>query len=274
MKGGLIHCRRKEGIFLKEKLTKKNQSVEKVFQIIECMAENRGPMRLQDIATQVQYPASTSLRLLNTLVSFGYVKQDPETSKYSLSLKFCRIGEAARSQFSIRDIVRPYLVELSERCQESACLAIEQDMTVVYLDVAEGPDKMLRTLQRIGKVAPLHSTGVGKLLLTNYSRTELEALTDRKQLIPLTPNTITSLEGLVEELERVKKQGYALDNEECELGARCVAAPLKDYSGRTVACISVSGPISRMTMERVPAIFEVLQDISRRVSAQLGYTGG
>lgn len=256
---------------MKEKLTKKNQSVEKIFQIIEAMAESSGPVRLQDLSQKVQYPASTTLRMLNTLLSYGYVNQDVETSKYSLSMKFCKIGEAVKSQFSIRDLIRPYLHELSEKCQESACLAIEQDMTVVYIDVVEGPDKMLRTMQRIGKSAPLHSTGVGKLMLVNYSQDQLEAFVQKRGLEPLTEKTITSLEALRKELDKVKTNGIALDDEECETGARCVAAPIRDYTGKVVAGISVSGPTSRITMERVVHIKGIILGIAGRASNKLGF---
>ena len=254
-----------------EKLAKKNQSVDKMFQIIEVMAESKGPMRLQDISKGVQYPASTVLRMLSTLIDLGYVYQDKETSKYFLSLKFCMIGEAVRSQFNIRDVVYPYLAELSEICQESSCLAIEQDMMVVYLDVVQDHDKMLKTLQRIGKAAPMHSTGVGKLLLLNYNNSQLEELVKQKGLLKLTDKTLADLPSLKEELNSVRNQGYALDDEECEVGARCVAAPIRDYTEKVIAAISVSGPTSRITSEKMEGIIQAVLDISGRISKKLGY---
>ena len=248
---------------MKEKISKKNQSVEKAFQIIEVMAKNPGPMRLMDIAKEVQLPASTVLRFMNTLTSCGYIGQNPETSKYFLTVKLANIGNKVISQLSIRDVIIPFLMELSERCHESVCLAIEDDMMTVYIDVVEGPDKMLRTLQRIGKSAPLHSTGVGKLLLLNYDEIRLETLLNIKGFSMLTNKTITTIEALRNELEKVKKQGFAIDDEECELGARCVAAPIRDFSGKVIACISVSGPTSRITWEKVDNIKDIIIDISR-----------
>lgn len=256
---------------MKEKITKKNQSIEKMFEIIEAMADSKGSMRLKDISIAVNYPASTVLRMLSSLMENGYVTQNSETSKYSLSLKFCKIGEAVKSQFSIREIVRPFLVELSERCHESACLAIEQDMTVVYLDVVEGQDKMLRTLQRIGRNAPLHSTGIGKLLLLNYDSATLDGFIIEKGLQQLTCNTITTKEALLAELDNIRAMGYAFDNEECELGARCIAAPIRDYTGTVIAGISISGPISRMTPDNSKMIIQNLLEISGSISDKLGY---
>lgn len=257
---------------MKEKSAKKNQSVEKVFQIIEIMASAKTSMRLLDISEKLSLPASTVLRFLNTLMAFNYVNQDPETLKYRLSMKLCQIGHMVNSQFSIRETVRPYLVELSEKCQESACLAIEDDMSVVYIDAVDGPDSILRTMQRIGKIAPLHSTGVGKLLLLNYSAGKLDRLIAEKGLPALTLNTITTKEKLLFELEKIRTQGYSLDDEECEIGAKCIAAPLRDYTGNIVACISVSGPVSRMTCEKTEKITATIDRIALDLSRRLGYT--
>ena len=156
-------------------------------------------------------------------------------------------------------------MELADRCQESACLAIDQDMMVVYVDVVDGPDNMLKTMQRIGKRAPLHSTGVGKALLIDYSNHEIEHMI-KKGLTPLTPHTITTKEDLIAELEKIRKKGYAIDDEECEIGARCVAAPIWDYTGRVVAGISVSGPVSRMNIEKIEYVQTIIKEIASKAS--------
>jgi len=255
---------------LRQKVSKKNQSLEKALRIMELLAENKGPMRLGDISLKLDVPTSTVLRFLNTLLSAGYVHQDPDSLKYSLSFKLCRIGELVRSQINIRDIARPFLMELSEMCQESTCLAVEENMSAVYIDAVEGPDNMLRTMQRIGKNAPLHSTGVGKLMLLDYEPSKLNAFIDGKGLAPITKHTITTKQGLLDELQTVKMQGYALDNEECEIGARCIAAPIRDFTKKTVACISVSGPTSRMTAEKMQHMAEQVKEAAARISEKLG----
>ncbi len=254
-----------------EKLAKKNQSVEKVLQIIETMAQSREPLRLQDIALRVEMPASTTLRFLNTLMKCGYAHQDAVTLRYSLTLKFMYIGSLVSSQISIRDIAHPHLVELSKNCNESVCLAIEQDMEIVYIDVIDGPDGMLKITQRIGKLAPIHSTGIGKLMLLNYDLKQLDQMIAIKGLKALTPNTITSKEELLKELEKVNLQGYALDDEECELGARCLSVGIKDYTGKYVAGISVSGPTTRMTMEYIEEIKSIVIDTADKISKHLAY---
>ena len=254
-----------------ERKTKSNLSVGKVFRIIEAMAQGPGAMRLHDIASAVRMPDSTALRLLNSLVDAGYVRQDGETLKYCLSLRFSLIGEAVRRQFRIREIAYPRLKVLAERCQESACLAIEEGGSVIYLDVVEGPDNLLRTLQRIGKTAPLHSTGVGKVLMADWSSSQLEELENTKGFKALTKKTITSLDKLASELVKVRRDGLAMDDEECELGARCVAAPLRDYSGKVVAGISVSGPASRMTAEHIRLCKAAIKETALGISVEMGW---
>ena len=256
---------------MQKKLAKTNQSVEKTLQIIEIMAESREPLRLQDIALKVEMPASTVLRLVNTLVSCGYANQDSITLRYSLSLKFMLIGGLVSSQTSIRDLAHPYLFELSKKCKESVCLAIEQDMEVVYLDVIDGPDGILKITQRIGKVAPLHSTAVGKIMMLNLDPKQLNQLIALKGLQVLTPNTITHKEALIKELEKIKVQGYALDDEECELGARCISAGIKDYTGKYIAGISVSGPTTRMSMEYIDIIKYIVMDTAKTISGLLAF---
>ena len=154
-----------------EKRSKSNQSVEKTFQIIETMAEARRPIRLQDISQQTKLPASTVLRMINTLVDLGYAFQEQETLRYGLTLQFARIGSLAGSGIGLRDYAHPVMEKLSTACGEACCLAIEQNEEVVYIDLVDGPDNMLRIMQHIGKRAPMHCTGIGKLLL--YAAVEL-----------------------------------------------------------------------------------------------------
>ncbi len=256
------------------KTAKRNQSVEKMLTIVEVMAAARGPMRLLEIALAADLPASTALRFLVTLMGRDYVTQDQDSLRYALTLRLCHIADLVKSQVSIRDVARPYLIGLALECGESTCLAIEQDRTVVYVDAVEGPDSMLRTLQRIGRRAPLHSTGVGKVLLADWAPEAVARLAKELGLEPLTQHTVTSLDDLRSELAKVRGQGFALDDEECEVGVRCVAMPVRDFTGRVVASVSVTGPATRMTDAKIegvrPALAESATEISRRLGAGNG----
>ena len=146
-------------------------------------------------------------------------------------------------------------------------------MELVYIDVVDGPDSMLKILQRIGKRAPLHSTGIGKLLLLNYTGKQLNEFIARKGLQALTPNTLVTKEALIHKLEEIRQLGYALDDEECELGTRCVAAPVRDYTGRIIAGVSISGPISRLSMERISVVAPVVVETADKLSRLMAYQG-
>jgi len=141
----------------------------------------------------------------------------------------------------------------------------------MYIDAVDGPDNMLKTLQRIGKRAPLHCTGVGKLMLLNYDHAKLDTLIEKYGLISMTPNTITNKDDLLAELRKVSENDFALDDEECELGARCLAAPIRDYTGNVIAAISVSGPTNRMTMKKIDEFKTYILEIACNISKALGY---
>jgi len=255
-----------------EKKTGQNLSVGKVLLLIEVLAAGMGPMRLRDIATAAGMPESTALRLLGALQAGGYARQVPETGRYALTLRFSRIGEAVRAQSGIREIVRPHLDALARSVGESACLAIEEDMAVVYLDAVEGPDNLLRTLQRIGRTAPLHSTGVGKVLMSEWPQEKVAEMIARKGLPAMTRHTVTDPVRFLQVLAHVRKAGVAPDDEECETGVRCLAAPLRDDTGAVVAAISVSVPSSRMTPDLVRRIRAEVVRTAHEISRDLGHT--
>ncbi|MDL2248124.1 IclR family transcriptional regulator [Tyzzerella sp. OttesenSCG-928-J15] len=246
--------------------TKGNQSVGKALKIIEILASSAEPMRLIDIAALVEMPQSTALRMMATLMDYGYIAQSSDSQKYFLTMKFAQIGSMVASRFNIRDVVRPYIVKLSRDCGEASCLAIDSNMEALYVDVVDGPDGMLRIMQHIGKRSPLHCSGVGKCLLLNYSEAEIDDYIEKKGLAYFTPNTITTKEMLLEELEKVRKQGYAMDNEECELGARCISGGIRNYSGKIVAAISISGPVNRMSEDYVKQISVPLMEAVGEIS--------
>lgn len=246
-----------------------NQSAEKTMRIIEFLADSGRPMRLMDIAANLDLNTSTTLRFINTLSALGYVEQEAATSKYYLTYRICSISNKIYSKTSLRDIVSPYLKELAKKAGESVCLAVEQSRQVVYIDVADGPDQMVKGMQRIGNIAPLHCTGIGKLLLLNYTEPELDELIAQKGLTGYTQNTIISKVGLIEELKKVKENGYAFDNEECEIGARCIAFPIYDFTHKIIAGFSITGPINRITDVFIKEQLPVLSAISKEISAKL-----
>lgn len=250
---------------------KKNQSLRKALQILEGMSKIKGPARLQDIAKSIGIPQSTLLRFLNTYIDFGYVGQDPSTSFYYLTLKLAEIGSQAKGNFPFQHSLTKYIKDISSRFNESSSLCVEHDMQMVYIATEEGPGRMLQTLQRIGRIAPMHATGVGKLHLLNYSDVQLGALEKKYGFPKYTEHTITDMESLKREIDKVREQGYAIDDEECEEGVRCVAVPVRDFSGSVVAGISLSAPLTRLDLRRMDEIIRYLKNISVTASRELGW---
>ncbi len=252
--------------------TSSNQTFAKMFQVIECLAASPLTMRLQDVSTQVHLPASTVLRYLNSLIEGGYAYQDRESMRYGLTWRMLRISEKIKDTLGLRSMAGTLFNELSAELGLGACLVIDKNGSCFYLDCVTDPKLMETTLQYIGKSSPLHATGSGKVLLTQYSEPKLASLIKQKGLIKLTPNTITAPDALENELARIRKQGYAIDDEECELGLRCVSVPIYDYSSQVFAAASVFGPTSIMTKEHIiETVLPRLLETARELSFRLGF---
>ena len=252
---------------------KKNQSLRKALQILEGMTKIPAPARLQDIARSLKMPQSTILRFLNTFIDFGYVNQDQDTSCYYLTLKLAEIGSRVRDSFPFQNSLMKYIRQVAQKFNESASLCMEHDMQMVYVFTQDSPSRMLLTLHRIGRIAPMHATGVGKLHLLNYSGAKLEELEKKYGFPKYTDHTITSVDSLKKEIAQIRKQGYALDNEECEEGVKCVAVPVWNFNGDVAAAISLSAPVIRLEKERTDQIIEFLKKIGEEASRELGWNG-
>jgi len=246
-----------------------NKSLMRSLRVIEALVDHGGPMRLQRVAAAARIPESTALRILSTLTANGYASQDPDTRRYALTLKLAYLGSRINARLNIREAARPFLNRLSRTCGESSCLAIEQDRVAVYIDYVEGPDKLLKTLHHIGRTAPLHCTGVGKTLLLNFSVADLNRYIEIKGLAPLTQNSIRDKDRLIQAIAAVRIAGCAVDDEECEMGVRCVAAPVQDPTGKVIAGISVTGPASRLSDRRLPAVKRHVIAAARQLSQRV-----
>ena len=237
---------------------------------MECLADSKTPIRLQDIAKQVRMTQPTVLRYLYALQDANYIYQEESTSRYALTWRVCRLSENLNSQLSLRNITTPFINHLANSLSLGTCLVINQDNSCIYLDCIDNPNSP--TLQRIGKVAPLHATGSGKVLLSQYTPLQLEEYIQTKGLQKYTENTITDPSTLKAELEQVRLQGFGMDEQECEIGLRCISMPLLNYSGNVIASMSVFGNISDMDDCRIEKdIFPALKAATTTISSRLGY---
>ena len=255
-------------------LTKSNQSAEKTIRIIESLARASQPMRLSDLAKEVDMPSSTVLRMLMTLEDMGYAYQEEEgLRRYGLTGRFLYLGQLISAQNSMQHIVHPFLKKVTGQLGEMSCVAMMDQGKLRYIDVVESTQNRIVIRQRIGGSAPMHCTGSGKLFLMQLSAPELDDYIARDGLPAHTPHTLTSRPALARELEKCRANGYAIDDEECELGMRCVAAPIFNLQGEVRAAISVSGPAARMPSVRmeteiIPLLCATARRITEKVTGQ------
>jgi DNA-binding IclR family transcriptional regulator len=250
------------------------QAVERALALMDALADAGAPMAISELAQRVQFNISTVHRLLSTLISKDYVEQEAHSSRYKLGLKLFSMGKAALYTKDIQSIGRPFLEELVQRCNETANLAILDGREVVYLDQVESRNMVIvRMFARPGSRGPAHATAAGKMLLSSLTDEELENLLAGVQLEQYTSETIKDVAALKKELQRIRRQGYAIDLGERDEGVRCIAAPVHDYEGKMIATISLSGPHTRVTNyylnnELVDIILETAGAMSRRMGYQ------
>jgi len=256
-----------------EKLTKINNSVVKALQILEILAVTGGEMRLQDIAAQAQLPASTTLRMVNTLVCCGYLNQSSSTQKYYISYKLSSLSSYISGNNSLIKTAQPFMDTLGQLSKETVTLAIEDNGQALFLGIEDRYVQSVRVEHRIGSRSFLHISAVGKIFLLNYSLDQIKAIFEKSDKPALTQNTITEYSQLESYLHRMEQANYSINDEESAIGARCIARPIYDFTGRICAAIGISGPSVHLTDSYITSILPALIDTAHQISVQLGYNG-
>ena len=247
----------------------KVQSVDRTLDLLESLASRRVATGISELSQLVGLHVSTVHRLLATLVDRGYVRQDPDSSRYHLGSRIFTLASAADLHLDLRLVARPFLERLMRSSGETANLVTATESEVVYLDQVASMH-LVKMFTTPGMRAPLYCTGTGKAILAfrgpQFAETVLSAPMRR-----YTARTIVTRAGLESELETIRKNGYSVDNEEMEEGVRCLAVPVFDRRRECVGAMSVSGPITRMTSDRVEKLSVTAREIASELSRQLGY---
>jgi IclR family transcriptional regulator, KDG regulon repressor len=230
------------------------QSIERGFEILELLRIQGRPIGISEMANLLGLSTTTVHRLLKTLRSCRAVQQDPQTHLYDLNDHMLLYGKAVLNRFNFLGSVHPILGELSKRVGETVFMGILDDhCELIYIDQVDSLDYPLRMTPQIGLRQPAHSTSLGKVLLASLDEEKLAPFLSRGTYPRKTEFTITTAKKLSKELEKIRKAGYALDQEEMENGICCVAAPIKNTHG-TIAAISISGPSSRMRSKGLDSV--------------------
>jgi IclR family acetate operon transcriptional repressor len=236
------------------------QSVSRALSLLELLAQAGGRLPISELAQRSGLSLGTVHRLLATLASRGYVRQDADR-RYALGAALLPLGDAATRLLSSWAL--PFLAELANECGETTNLAVLDGDYVCYIAQAPGRHRM-RMFTEVGRRVLPHSTAVGKVLLANSGEERLRRLVARVGLPARTPRTLTTLPALVAELAKVRDQGWAVDDEEEEPGVRCLAVPVRSDGGEAAAALSVSAPASRLEPDDADVVAAL-----RRVSGAL-----
>lgn len=243
------------------------QSLERAFDLLERMADAGGEVGLSELSSSSGLPLPTIHRLMRTLVACGYVRQQPNR-RYSLGPRLIRLGESASRLLGTW--ARPYLARLVEETGETANMALLEGDEVVY--VAQVPSRhSMRMFTEVGRRVLPHSTGVGKALLAEAEPEEVRALLNRTGMPAATEKTIITPDAFLTALRQVRAAGYAVDDNEQEIGVRCLAVSIP--GSPTPAAISISGPAGRVTEAATEKIVPLLQEVADDLSAALASTG-
>lgn len=246
------------------------QSAERIFKVLETLAVS-GPMGLMELSSHLGLHKSTTHRLLMSLICMGYARQDEDTQKYMLSYKIVGLSGQLLDKIDILPIAHSYMKQLAELSQETVHLVQRNDKDIIYIDKVESKVSSIRMVSQIGMIHPMYCSGVGKAILATLSIEEVTKIWNESIIEKKTENTIVSLDKLLEVLERVRKCGYAIDDEENEIGVRCIAACIYDYRGKAKYAFSISAPVSRMSDERIKELSEYVLQVKNDLSLALGY---
>ena len=231
------------------------QVADRLFGAVELLAD-RGELGLMEIAQALELNKTTAFRILRSLIFMGYVTQNGENGKYSLTMKIASLGHKVVSRTDIIVVAHPFLARLSEETGDTVHLVKRDGADAVYIDKVLGHAHPAEMGSRIGGRIPLYCSGVGKAICAALSLDETAAVWAASDVRRITPYTITNYEDFMFSLEDVRKRGYALDNEENESGVRCIAATVIPAGGSTQYAFSISAPVERMDNDRIHTLSE------------------
>ena len=245
------------------------QSLSRALALLERIAASDTGISLSDLATDVGLAASTTHRLLNTLEQHGFAALDADRGVWFVGVKAFTVGNAFLADRDVVTIARPFMRQLMEQSGESVNLAILDDGQVVFISQVQCRE-MMRMLVRLGGRAPVHASGAGKALLAALPESQTRGVIARHGLERFTPNTIEDIAALALDLEAIRRNGFAYDDEEHAVGLRCVAATVHDEHGEPVAAISLSGPRARMTDERIARLGGMVLETAETITHAMG----
>lgn len=244
------------------------QSVDRALNILELLSSNDS-LGVTEIGKKLNLHKSTAHRLLLTLITNGYVKQNMRTNNYELTLKMFELGHRVVENIDMVTVAQPYLKQLMERTNEVVHLGVRENSEIIYLAKVEAP-RSIKIYSRVGMRKPMYCTAMGKVILANLSHDDIELVWRDSHVEKMTEFTIVSLSDLKKNLDDIRKFGYGLDNQEVELGIKCIGAPIFDYRGLVCGAISISCSTFSLSDEKEQYFIKLVIEYAKKISLELG----
>jgi DNA-binding IclR family transcriptional regulator len=243
------------------------QVIDRMMSLLGALSRHGAPVNLKQLAAETRLHPSTAHRILSVLVGNRLVDR-VEPGMYRLGFRLLELGNLVKSRISVRQEALPHMQNLHQQLGETINLSVRHDDEVVYVERTSGNSSMMRVVQIIGARAPLHITAVGKIFLAEDGPEKCAEYARRTGLPRYTDHTLTDADALRKELEKVRHQGYAFDNEEAEKGVSCIGAGIYNDEGRLVAGLSVSAPSDRLNKAWATQVHQTAESISRAIGHQ------
>ncbi len=246
------------------------QSLARAFSILEEVARSRDGITLAELSRKVGLHNSTTFHLVKTMVSLGYIRQIKDDKRYRIGRPLFALAANALDEIEMVSLAMPVLEDLSRETGESGHFAVPMGDSVVVIARTAGPGAFQLT-ERVGVVRPAHCTALGKVLLAALKPDQLDGFLKRAELTAVTPTSITDAGALRTNLEDVRQSGIAFDDGEFNPEVRCIAVPVKDFTGQIIGAVGISGPIWRLNIQALQSRAPAVQAAARRLSAEFGH---
>jgi len=246
------------------------QVIDRVFQILDRLAEVKCELGATDLAERLKLHKATVHRLLVTLERHRVIEKNHANAKYKLGSRLFELGTLAVSRLDLYHLARPHLEVLVQKTHETAHLGIMSEGELISI-VSVEVDRSLRLPTTVGRRSPMYCTSQGKAILAFSPEIVVSEVIRSIEFKRFTRNTITRASHLKEEFDRIRKRGYAIDNEELEEDLRCIGAPVFDHAGVVIAALGIAGPTYRVGGGHLPHLIEAVLSASRRLSSSLGF---
>lgn len=249
------------------------QSIGRAFAILQEVARNREGIGLADLSKRVGLHNSTTFHLVKTMVALGYIRQMRDTKRYRIGRPLFALAAGCLDEIEMVSLATPVLEQLSRDTGESSHFAIRMGDSVVVIARTSGPGAF-QLADRVGVVRPAHCTALGKVILAALRPEQLERHLERSELKPFTAKSITEPDRVRREIEDIRRSGIAFDDGEFDAEVRCVAVPVRDFTGQIIGAIGISGPVWRLSIQALQTHGRAVREAAAKLSAEFGFEPG